>query len=56
MDVESAHCVIGGVGAAWGAAELVGAARGTAEVGEAADDGAIRGWVAGPPASVSGAV
>jgi hypothetical protein len=36
-------CGAGGVvGDMWGVAEVVGAARGTMKVGEAADDGAMR--------------
>jgi hypothetical protein len=38
-----AMCGMGGVvGATWGATEVMGAARGTMKVGEAADDGAMR--------------
>jgi hypothetical protein len=55
---------VGGVeGAVWDTAEIVGTARGVAEVGEVGDEGATQGrvvgppgFVIGPPASVSGAI
>jgi hypothetical protein len=46
----------GVVDTAWGAAEVEGAAREVAEVGEAGDGGAAQGRVVGPPAPVPGAV
>jgi hypothetical protein len=43
-------------GAAWGAAEVMGATRDVAEVSEVADDGVTRGRTVGPLASVPWAV
>jgi hypothetical protein len=63
MDIR-AVCGAGGVeDAAWGATEVVGAARETAEVGKAHNEGVAQGLAVvplvvavGPPASVWGAV
>jgi hypothetical protein len=52
MDAE-VTCGSGGVvGAAWGAAKVMGAVRGTTEVSEVDDEGVTRGRTVGPPASV----
>jgi hypothetical protein len=43
-------CGVGGVeGAVWGTAEIVGTARGVAEVGEVGDEGATQSRMVGPP-------
>jgi hypothetical protein len=48
MDIR-AVCGVGGVeDAAWGATEVVGAARGTAEVGKAHNEGAAQGLAVVP--------
>jgi hypothetical protein len=46
---------VGGVeGAVWDTAEIVGTARGVAEVGEVGDEGATQGRVVGPPGVMVG--
>jgi hypothetical protein len=42
VDLDMLHALAGGVeGVVWGATEVVGIARGTAEVSEAGDEGAV---------------
>jgi hypothetical protein len=49
MDVGAAHGAGGVEDAAWGAAEVVGAAREAAEVGEVGNRGVVQGRVVRPP-------
>jgi hypothetical protein len=45
MDARAAHGVGGDMGATWVTIEVVGAARGMTEFGEAGDEGAAQGLV-----------
>jgi hypothetical protein len=56
IDVGATRGASGVEDAVWGIAEVVGASRGAAEVGEVGDEGAAQGLATGPPASVRGAV
>jgi hypothetical protein len=56
VDAGAARGMGGVEGAAWGAAEVMGSARETVEVGEASDGGATQGRAVGPPAPVPWAV